>query len=141
MKQIDNYIQEKLYISKNYCFGKVHVDIIYKILSSISDDKDLLKEFDEWNKDNIKYFNITSDFDSTVNKKWVNIPEEYDKYINFDKELSKKLDDEWPYSTLEQKKLINQNFENMFIYTEKYMFELYFITPQFTLYIYNEENI
>ena len=100
MKQLDNYILEKLYIGKGYNANMDQIDIICDILSSLFDDKYVVDDFKSWYKENNDYENpllkMYTDFDPSkaASKEVPYIKKEYFDFINInDKKRSKQLDD------------------------------------------------
>lgn len=89
MLSINNYITEKLHIGKGYKdVDKVPIKEIRFMLLDITNERsrDIFNDwYDTWFKGKVNELNVISDFDTKANKKLINIPEEYDDYIKFDK--------------------------------------------------------
>ena len=96
MININDYILEKLYISKDYKVNPhaVSLETMYDFIKDTVDDSDTLTAFKKW-ADNAKTFNMYSTFNPEKCKKYlIDIKEKYHNLIKFSKSTCDYLDKE-----------------------------------------------
>lgn len=139
MLSINNYITEKLHISKNYKdVDKVPIKEIRFMLLDITNERarDIFNDwYDTWFKGKVNELNVISDFDTKTNKKLINIPKEYDDYIKFDKKTCDELEEAYPIQdmTSEYSNYVSHPYKYK-IFTGQGLYQICF--PENNIYIF-----